>query len=92
MKSWKNITLASDITFCYFMLDEKSVSEEINVEGGSMNGQVSIVKSSTKEESELVYTTRLSLVGKFLTLNLGRYQPVNLHQNHNNPAKIRDYQ
>ena len=63
MKSWKNITLASDINFCYFILDEKSFSEEINVEGGGMTGQVSIMKASTKETSELVYTTKLSLVG-----------------------------
>jgi len=47
------------------MLDEKSISEEINVEGGSMNGQVSIMKSSTNEMAELVYTTRLSLIGNF---------------------------
>ncbi|CAI2385812.1 unnamed protein product [Moneuplotes crassus] len=61
-KSWKNITLASDIDSCCFLLDEKSVSEEINVEGGSINGQFSIAKNVAKELSELVYTTRLSLI------------------------------
>jgi hypothetical protein len=68
--SWRNLTLGSDISHCYFSLDDKSSSEEIAIEGGSMTNQVSIMKSSTKETSELVYTTSLSLVGNdFMVFN-----------------------
>jgi hypothetical protein len=68
VSSWKNLILAPDITYCYFTLDKESASEEINVEGGSITGQVSVMKASTKEQAELVYTTSLSLIGKFIKL------------------------
>lgn len=67
VSSWRNLVLASDITHCYFTLDKESASEEIQVEGGSMTGQVSVMKASTREMAELVYTTNLSLVGTYFS-------------------------
>ena len=66
VNSWKNVTIASDITHWYFSLDKDSKSEEIWVEGGSLTGQVSLMKMSTKEQAELVYTSTLSLIGKYI--------------------------
>ena len=60
--SWKNLILAPDINHCYFTFDKDSCSKEINVQGGSITGQMSITKKSTNEMAELVYTTNLSLV------------------------------
>ena len=63
---------------------------EIWVEGASMTGQVSLMKVSTKEQAELVYTSTLSLIGKHVAIITFRYASVNLYKGYYYTAKIRN--